>query len=314
MSAPDATATSPDANLEIRRLLTYAALALLAFLVVYALAVQTEWGQRLDQIAFTGGARVPERAQEAAGSLLRIVSVGGLAIGMLLLGGVAAARRRPGLILVPAAVIGLTMIAAEVLKHLLLDRPELLLVPLFTENTYPSGHTATAISIGLAALLVAPPRLRTPVAILAFLGAGGFGVFVVTAGWHLPSDALGAYALALCVACLVMAAVYKLSPATLRHERAAGELTAGSVVADRLELAGLGAGVVFFFGVIVFASLRYGSEVDWTRIDAAYLAAMAVTLFAAALTVGSMLRAISPARARDRGTGAGSDTVSPPSG
>ena len=62
-----------------------------------------------------------------------------------------------------------------------------------------------------------------------------------------------------------MAAVYKLSPATLRRERAAGEPVPGDVVAGRLELAGLGAGIVFFFGVIVFASLRYGPDIDWTQ-------------------------------------------------
>jgi len=298
---------------EIRRLLAYGALAFAALLVIYAFAVQTELGQRLDQAAFTGGTAAPLRAQEAAGRLLRTVSVGGLVIGILVLGGVAAARRRPALILVPAAVIGITMISAEILKHLLLDRPELLAAPLFTENTYPSGHTATAISTGLAALLVAPPRLRAPVAVLAFIGAAGFGVFVVTAGWHLPSDALGSYALALTVACLVMAVVYKVSPATLSRERAAGEAVPGALVAGRLELAGLGAGIVFFFGVIVFASLRYGSEIDWTRIDAAYLGAMAVTVFAAALTVSSLLRAISPPQA-DRGPGAGRDSVSAPPG
>jgi len=229
LSGPAVTEASPSP--EIRRLLIYAALAFLALLVIYALAVQTELGQRLDQAAFNGGTAAPLRAQEAAGRLLRTVSVGGLVIGILVLGGVAAARRRPALILVPAAVIGLTMISAEILKHLLLDRPELLAQPLFTENTYPSGHTATAISTGLAALLVAPPRLRAPVAALAFIGAAGFGVFVVTAGWHLPSDALGSYALALTVSCLVMAVVYKVSPATMRRERAADELLPGDVVA-----------------------------------------------------------------------------------
>jgi hypothetical protein len=295
---PAASPDDRDVRVEIRRLLTYAALALLAFFVIYALAVQTEWGQRVDQLAFTGGSRVPDRAADAAGRLLSTVSVGGLIVGMLLLGAVAAARRRVGLILVPAAVISLTMISAEVLKHVLLERPELLAVPLFTENTYPSGHTATAISVGLAAVLVAPPRLRAFVAVLAFLAAAGFGVFVVTAGWHLPSDPLGAYALALAASCTVMAVVYKVSPTTLRRERAQeleGEPVPGAVVAGRLEIAGLAVAAAFFFGVIAFASLRYGHAIDWTRIDAAYLGSMAVIVFAAALTVSSLLRAISAA-------------------
>jgi membrane-associated phospholipid phosphatase len=313
LSAPAATGSDTEAPVEVRRLLAYAALAFTALLVIYALAVQTGWGQRLDQAAFAGGTQAPLRAQQAAGRLLGTVSVAGLVIGILVLGCVAAARRRPGLILVPAAVIGVTMISAEILKHMLLDRPELLATPFFTENTYPSGHTATAISTGLAALLVAPPRLRAPVAVLAFLGSAGFGVFVVTAGWHLPSDALGSYALALTVACLVMAVVYKISPATLRRERAQREPVPGALVAGRLELAGLGAAIVFFFGVIVFASLRYGPDIDWTRIDAAYLGAMATTVFAAALTVSSLLRAISRP-APDRGAALRRDSVSSPPG
>ena len=149
---------------EVRRLLVLGAMALVAFLLIYLLAVQTEIGQRADQAAFKGGTQTPQRAQDAAGDLLRIVSVGGLVISILLLGGVAALRRRPSLIAVPAAVIGATMISVEVLKHLVLQRPLLLAAPEFVSNTYPSGHTAVAISIGLSAVLVSPPRLRSLVA------------------------------------------------------------------------------------------------------------------------------------------------------
>ena len=91
-----------------------------------------------------------------------------------------------------------------------------------------------------------------------------------------------------------MALVYTRSPGTLQRERdAQARLTPADVVATRLELAGLAAGTLFFFGVIVFASLRYGSAIDWTKVDAAYLGAMAVIVFAAALTVSSLLRAVS---------------------
>ncbi len=287
---------------EIRRLLVLCALAAAAFVVIYLVAVQTEIGQRADQAAFAGGNQAPARAQGAAGEMLRVVSVGGLAISILFLGAVAALRRRPGLILVPAAVIGLTMISVEILKDVILTRPTLLADPLFVVNTYPSGHTAVAISIGLSAVLVAPARWRPLVAAAAAAFAAGFGIFVVTAGWHFPSDALGAYALALAVASGVMAVVLSVSRSTLTRERAAqAGLTPNEIVATRLEIAGLLAGGLFFFGVIVFASLRYGSDIDWTKVGAAYLGSMAAVVFSAALAVSLLLRALSgPGPARQR--------------
>jgi predicted secreted protein len=281
-------------DLEVRRLLVLAALALAAFILIYLLAVRTELGQRLDQAAFAGGDQAPPRAADAAGRLLRTVSVGGLVISAILLGAVAALRRRPSLIAVPAAVIGLTTVSVEILKHAVLARPTLLADPMFFDNTYPSGHTAIAISIGLSAVLVAPARLRPWVAAAAALLAAGFGVFVVTAGWHFPSDALGAYALALAVAAAVMAAVLRLSPRTLSRERDSQvHAIPGAVAASRLERAGVAAAIAFFVGVSLFASLRYGSDIDWTRVDAAYLGSMAAIVFAAALTPSSLLRALS---------------------
>lgn len=278
---------------EIRRLLTLSAIALGAFVVVYLLAVRTELGQRIDQAAFAGGDQTPERAADAAGRLLGIVSVGGLMISALLLGAVAALRRRPSLILVPAAVIGLTMISVEILKHVVLTRPTLLANPMFTVNTYPSGHTAVAISIGLSAVLVSPARLRPWVSVGAALLAAGFGIFVVTAGWHFPSDALGAYALALAVAAAVMAVVLQWSPRTLTRERDSQvHAIPPDVASVRLERAGAIAAIAFFFGVILFASLRYGGELDWNRVDAAFLGSAAAIVFAAAVTVSSLQRAL----------------------
>jgi hypothetical protein len=279
---------------QVLRLVLLSAGALAAFLIVYLLAVQTELGQRIDQAALRGGAQAPPRAQNAAGELLSVVSVGGLVIAIVLLGAVAYLRRRPRLILVPAAVIGITMTAVEIFKHSIFTRPALLDVPLFFENTYPSGHTAVAISVGLAALLVAPPRLRAPVAFGAAIAAAAFGVFVVTAEWHFPSDALGSYAIALCVAAGVMAVVWALAPPTEAGADVA-ELATGpdpEEVASRLERGGLLAGALFFVGVIVFASLRYGDAIDWNRVDAAYLGSMAAIVFSAALTVSLLLRAL----------------------
>lgn len=296
---------------EVRRLWVFAAVAFAAFLVIYGVAVQTHIGQHLDTAAFAGGDRAPQRAQSAAGRLLGTVSVGVLAISIIALGIVAAIRRRPALVFVPAAVIGTTMVAVELFKHVLFDRPVLIPLEALPGNSYPSGHTATAISVGLAAVIVAPPRLRAPVAALAFAGAAGFGVFVVTAGWHLPSDALGSYTLALAVACAVMAAIFTVAPKSLDRERRTPAPMGRGELAANLEAGGLAVAALFFFGVVVFASLRYGPDINWTRIDAAYLVSMAAIVLAAALAVSMLLRAL-PAPAR--GVVEGTDTVLAPPG
>lgn len=58
-------------------------------------------------------------------------------------------------------------------------------------NAFPSGHTTAAASIGVALVLIAPPRLRgLAIAIAAGLTAA-VGISVVALEWHYPSDVLG---------------------------------------------------------------------------------------------------------------------------
>ena len=63
-------------------------------------------------------------------------------------------------------------------------------------EAYPSGHATSAMSIALAAVLVAPAHLRVAVA----AGAAAYAIAVSTAlvvlGWHFPSDVLGGLLLA----------------------------------------------------------------------------------------------------------------------
>ena len=58
-------------------------------------------------------------------------------------------------------------------------------------TAFPSGHTTAAVSLAIASVLAAPPRLR-PLA--AALGAGfavAVAVSVVALEWHFPSDVIG---------------------------------------------------------------------------------------------------------------------------
>lgn len=96
-----------------------------------------------------------------------------------------------------AAVIALGTIAGanlttQVLKNLLLDRPDRG-VPTLDFNSLPSGHTTLAASAAAAIFLVVTPRWRPLAA-----AAGGF--YSVLAGaatfinlWHRPADVVAAF-------------------------------------------------------------------------------------------------------------------------
>jgi membrane-associated phospholipid phosphatase len=74
-------------------------------------------------------------------------------------------------------------------------------------DAFPSGHATSAMSIALAAVLVAPARARIAVA----SGAAAYVIAVSTSllvlGWHFPSDVLGGLLLASGCFFLIVAAI-----------------------------------------------------------------------------------------------------------
>lgn len=277
-----------------QRLLALAGLALFAFFALYVLAVQTEFGQRADEAALVGGRGAPDEADDAADNLLKLVSVGSLAATTAVLSGLAWLRRRPGLVLIPAAVIGISLLATEAFKLVILSRPDLGVQTDLEQNSFPSGHATIAVGIALAAVLISPPRLRWPVALGAVALAGLGGVFVVTANWHRPSDPIASFLLTLAVAALSVAAlriwhVWREGEPEPHHREGTA---AGAHFAARLELLALMAGAALFVGSLVVASLRYGADVEWNRFHLAFLLASGAIVFAAGLTVGALLRAL----------------------
>lgn len=283
-------------------LIGLAVISFALFIALYFLAVTTEIGQRADTAALTGGDDTPKAAQTAADLLLRIVSIGSLAATVVVLSALAWLRRRPGLLLVPAAVIGTSLVATELFKHVILERPDLLADPRLRENSYPSGHTTVAISIGLAALLIAPPSLRQRVAVGAALLSAAAGVFVVTAEWHRPSDPVGSYLLTLSCAAAVSAWLVRRGAfepirqtmARPSSTRLGGHPPGTRDIAARVELYALLAGAGLFVGALVIGSLRYGAEVEWNRFHAAFLVTSTVSVVVAGLSVSALLRMLPP--------------------
>jgi membrane-associated phospholipid phosphatase len=60
-------------------------------------------------------------------------------------------------------------------------------------NAYPSGHTTAAVAIGIALVLMVPPRLRPTAGLIAAAFAAAVGLAVVVIEWHYPSDVIGGF-------------------------------------------------------------------------------------------------------------------------
>jgi membrane-associated phospholipid phosphatase len=272
--------------------LVTALVALAVFFGIYGLAVRTEVGQHADEAALVGGRSAPERAQSGANRLLRFISVGSLVAAVLALGALAWLWRRPWLIALPAAIVAFSLLATELFKLVIFQRPDLFPSTL-SGNTYPSGHTTIATSLGLSAVLIAPTRWRGWVAAVAALFAAGVGILVVTADWHRPSDPLGSYALCLAIAAGLVAALQRWGPRELTEGRVGGRAPpSATILARRLEAAAMATGALLFIGAVLLAALRYGPDVAWNKPHAAFLAAVVAILVAAGITVAAMLRTL----------------------
>jgi hypothetical protein len=164
-------------------------------------------------------------------------------------------------------------------------------------NSFPSGHTAVAVSFAVALVLVLPPRLRGVAAVLGAGYAALAGVATLSAGWHRPSDAVaailvvGAWAAA---AGLLLVLVQRRGAQAERHGAQAGVADAHPVAAKALALGGLGllavAAVSFALTHQVLAIPP--DELSQRRLLAAYAGSAAGIAGAAALTMALVLSTV----------------------
>ena len=148
---------------------------------------QTRLGQSLDQAGMdvvVGDQATTRRLVGVLGNL----SLGSIAIAVLMLVGVAVVRERYAAAAAAATLVVGANITTQVIKALT-DRAD---HGYLTVESFPSGHATVVVSLVFAALLVAPDAARTTVSLV---GAGAITVTAaatLVASWHRPSDIIGA--------------------------------------------------------------------------------------------------------------------------
>ena len=202
---------SDRSNWTIQRGLLLGALFCALLLVLgYFVLVSTPWGHQLDDDAFLGRAAMSRKVVKFDSRILELVSKAALLLAAVMVLVIALARRCPFVGVIAVVGFGCAVLGAEVLKEKLpwraLVADDRLLSVGFQKGTYPSGHATVGTSLALCLVLVSSARWRPWLAVAAGCMSSTFATGVLFAGWHRPSDALGA--LAWSGLCMTMAAAW----------------------------------------------------------------------------------------------------------
>lgn len=172
--------------------------------LVWRFFVGTRTGQLLDQAAFEGAALGRNRLWQVAEPVLDVISVPFIATVLAVSVVVALVHRRWLLAAQVVLLMAGANLTGQLLKHAVLDRPDLDVGEQLS-NTLPSGHTTAAASCAVALVLVTPRRFRTATAVGGALYAAGTGVSTLVGAWHRPGDVVAAVLVVLAWTCVVRA-------------------------------------------------------------------------------------------------------------
>jgi membrane-associated phospholipid phosphatase len=111
---------------------------------------------------------------------------------------VALARRRPWRALAVAVVLVGTGVTTQALKHLLAQPryADWLVDGQIEGASWPSGHSAAAMTLALCAVVVAPPGWRAGIALLGGGCALCLAYATLALTWHYPSEVFGGFLVA----------------------------------------------------------------------------------------------------------------------
>jgi membrane-associated phospholipid phosphatase len=149
-------------------------------------------------------------------------------------------------------------------------------------QAFPSGHATSAMSIALAAVLVAPARARVTVASVAAAYVIAVSTSLLVLGWHFPSDVLGGL--------LFSSGAFFLAAAAMRE----GAARRAGVAARRARLAlspGLGGvAVAVLAGTAVIVLSRAEEVMAFARLHTVAAAtALAIIAISAGLLASATL-------------------------
>lgn len=198
------------------------AASMFVVLALWSFFVNSEKGQLIDESAFQGSIGLKSQLWWLAGPLLDVVSVLFIGIAVVAVAGIALVQKRWWLAVQAVVVIAGANITTQVLKKVILDRPDhgVVWAP---GNSFPSGHTTVAASIALALLLVVPRAWRVWVVAAGTLYTTATGVSTLVGQWHRPSDVLGAIFVAAAWAQLVC--VFSKTGGKYEYERPMSKIT-----------------------------------------------------------------------------------------
>ncbi len=183
--------------------LVVAAASLAVLMMTVRVALGSAVGQSRDASAMAT-VHTGRETQTALLSVLGLVSISLVVVVMAVCVGTALLRGRLRWAVGAVVVIAGANVTTQLLKRMVLDRPDL---GLGTLNSLPSGHTTVVASATAATLLVAPRALR-PVLVLGGAAATTLtGASTIAAGWHRPSDIVAALAVSLFWAAIVSVAL-----------------------------------------------------------------------------------------------------------
>ena len=248
-------------------ILSVAALALLI-----RIGLQSGRGQQWDNSAMATVVAGRD-AQLALLSVLGYVSITAIVAVALGCDGVALLRGQPRIGAAAVTVLLGANLTTQILKEIVLDRPNF---GLGTLNSLPSGHTTVVASAVGASFLVVPALVRPLVAL-----AGGFattltGASTIVAGWHRPADGVAALAVSLLWTAVIAVVIHPPKwqvPASPRHPM--GGTVAGA-------LAGCAGALVFMVAVGVRPVLGWDGFLQASLVLGAVTAVTAVFVVTAA--------------------------------
>ena len=160
--------------------------------VTYFGFVRTTTGQLADESAWREAELVAPGTRLPALRFLDSLPLASVFIALAVIVAVTLYRKRFSPAVIAVSTMAAANLATQLLKNLLLDRPDRGVITL-DFNSLPSGHTTMAASAMAAVFLVSSPRWRPAVAAVG-------GTYAVLAGsatffnlWHRPADVVAAF-------------------------------------------------------------------------------------------------------------------------